>query len=95
MAKRNSGTATATAPARKQSSGSAKSASTKTKASSKAKTSTRKTAAKQKKSKTIAASHDQVAQRAYGIWESKGRPYGLDQEIWLEAEQQLGVAGAS
>jgi hypothetical protein len=35
--------------------------------------------------------HGQISTRAQMIWEQRGRPYGVDDEIWLEAEQQLGV----
>ncbi len=35
---------------------------------------------------------DQIAQRAYEIWLNKGQPSGLDQENWLEAEQELARA---
>ena len=34
------------------------------------------------------ASED-IARRAYGIWESKGRPQGCDMECWLEAENEV------
>ena len=36
-----------------------------------------------------ALSHERIAQRAYLIWLSKGRPVGRDMEHWLEAERQL------
>ena len=36
-----------------------------------------------------APTHDQIAQRAYEIWISKGRPYGQDEQNWIEAEAQL------
>jgi hypothetical protein len=32
---------------------------------------------------------EQIAQRAYLIWEQQGRPAGMEQEHWLLAEQQL------
>jgi hypothetical protein len=32
---------------------------------------------------------DQVRNRAYQIWERKGRPQGRDLEHWLEAEREL------
>ncbi|MEX0885557.1 MAG: DUF2934 domain-containing protein [Phycisphaeraceae bacterium] len=32
---------------------------------------------------------EQIAQRAYEIWLSKGRPTGLDQQNWHEAEMEL------
>jgi hypothetical protein len=37
------------------------------------------------------ATRDQISARAQTIWEQRGRPYGLDDEIWLEAERQLGA----
>jgi hypothetical protein len=36
-------------------------------------------------------SQGQISTRAQMIWEQRGRPYGLDDEIWLEAERQLGA----
>ena len=33
--------------------------------------------------------HDQIAARAYLIWEAKGRPQGQDEANWREAEEQL------
>ena len=91
MVKRKSESVTATAP--KRSTGGAKSVQAKAKVSSNAKKTTRKSAAKSKKSETIVLSQDQIAQRAYEIWDSKGRPYGLDQEIWFEAKRQLSISG--
>ncbi|WP_414659934.1 DUF2934 domain-containing protein [Horticoccus sp. 23ND18S-11] len=32
---------------------------------------------------------DEVARRAYEIWQSEGCPDGCDQRHWLEAEQEL------
>lgn len=32
---------------------------------------------------------EEVAQRAYQIWEESGRPDGRETEFWLKAEQQL------
>ena len=31
---------------------------------------------------------DEIAQRAYQLWEKAGRPDGKDMEFWLEAEAQ-------
>ncbi len=43
----------------------------------------------------VTPSHDQIAAKAYEIWESKGRPVGQDDDNWREAELVLGVyAGA-
>ena len=33
--------------------------------------------------------HDQIAKRAYEIWIAKGRPIGLDEQNWDEAEREL------
>lgn len=33
--------------------------------------------------------HEQIAVRAYHLWEVQGRPDGCDKEHWLEAERQL------
>ncbi|HXG48119.1 MAG TPA: DUF2934 domain-containing protein [Methylomirabilota bacterium] len=33
--------------------------------------------------------HEEVARRAYELWEQRGRPQGRDVELWLEAEGQL------
>jgi hypothetical protein len=33
--------------------------------------------------------HEQIAARAYEIWEAQGRPEGADRENWFEAERQL------
>jgi hypothetical protein len=32
---------------------------------------------------------DQIAARAYVLWEQRGRPHGQDLETWLQAERQL------
>ncbi len=37
----------------------------------------------------VGATHSQVAQRAFLIWLTKGRPHGRDLEHWCEAESQL------
>lgn len=33
--------------------------------------------------------HDEIARHAKEFWQQKGCPVGRDDEIWLEAEQQL------
>jgi hypothetical protein len=33
--------------------------------------------------------YEQIAERAYYIWESRGSPWGQSLENWLEAERQL------
>jgi hypothetical protein len=35
------------------------------------------------------ASREKIAERAYAIWQSSGRPDGRDQEHWLQAEREL------
>lgn len=30
-----------------------------------------------------------IAERAYQLWNARGRPHGSEQEDWLEAERQL------
>jgi len=37
----------------------------------------------------LAPTHDEVAVRAYYIWEQEGKPQGRDKEIWRLAEQEL------
>lgn len=32
---------------------------------------------------------EQIAARAYALWEAQGRPEGRDQEFWFAAEQEL------
>ncbi len=34
-------------------------------------------------------SHEEIAMRAYVIWQNKGCPIGHDAEDWFEAERQL------
>ena len=34
-------------------------------------------------------SHDEISNRAQAIWQSRGCPAGMDEQIWLEAEAQL------
>jgi hypothetical protein len=33
--------------------------------------------------------HQQIAERAYRIWEQQGRPQGLDREHWEQAQREL------
>jgi hypothetical protein len=35
--------------------------------------------------------HEAISERARQIWNSRGCPSGLDEEIWFEAERQLAV----
>ena len=37
----------------------------------------------------ITPSHDQICQRAYELYESRGRQDGFSEQNWFEAEQQL------
>jgi hypothetical protein len=32
---------------------------------------------------------EEIARRAYAIWEGQGRPAGMEKEHWLQAETQL------
>jgi|GEM_PF-2813066 len=34
-------------------------------------------------------STEEIATRAYLLWEQRGRPHGRDVELWVEAESQL------
>jgi hypothetical protein len=34
-------------------------------------------------------SHDDIARRAYALWEKDGRPFGRDLDYWLRAEADL------
>lgn len=43
----------------------------------------------------IAPSHDDIAQRAYFLWEQAGGPAGRDQEFWLCAEAELAATTGS
>ena len=42
--------------------------------------------------KRAAADHAHIAQRAYELYEQRGRQDGWDLEDWLKAEQELGGA---
>jgi outer membrane protein TolC len=42
--------------------------------------------------KRAAAEHAHIAQRAYELYEQRGRQEGLDLEDWLKAERELGGA---
>jgi len=33
--------------------------------------------------------HEDIAQKAYALWQERGRLHGTDTEIWLEAERLL------
>ena len=37
--------------------------------------------------------YEQIAQRAYEIWEREGKPEGREQEHWLLAEEELRQTG--
>lgn len=34
-------------------------------------------------------SYEEIARRAFEIWESEGKPKGLDRDHWLQAETEL------
>ena len=36
---------------------------------------------------------DQIATRAYEIWETSGRPEGCDMDHWLQAEAEILASG--
>lgn len=40
-------------------------------------------------SQAITLSHDQICQRAYELYESRGRQDGLSEQNWFDAEQEL------
>ena len=42
--------------------------------------------------KRAAADHADIAQRAYELYEQRGRQDGRDSEDWLKAERELGGA---
>jgi len=42
-----------------------------------------------------AITQEQIAKRAYEIWQQRGHPPGMEQEIWLEAERQLAIDAAT
>lgn len=37
-----------------------------------------------------APSDEEIARRAYSLWESRGRPHGSPEEDWHRAKEQLG-----
>ena len=37
----------------------------------------------------IAVTHEQIAERAYQLWQESGQAEGWDQDHWIEAERQL------
>jgi hypothetical protein len=37
---------------------------------------------------------EKIRARAYELWDSNGRQHGRDEEHWLQAERELGAAGA-
>ncbi len=39
--------------------------------------------------KTQMINRDQIAERAFEIWEKEGQPHGRDQEHWQRAEAEL------
>lgn len=40
------------------------------------------------------APRQQIAERAYALWEQEGRPHGCDLDHWLRAEAEIIAAGA-
>lgn len=58
------------------------------------KAATSKSGSKKKSKKKVAVSHnlpttEEIATRAFEIWERKGKPQGLDEINWKEAEAEL------
>ncbi len=45
-----------------------------------------------RKKPAAAPTHDQIAERAYLMWESAGRPQGQDAAFWHAAERELTAA---
>jgi hypothetical protein len=37
----------------------------------------------------LSLAHEQIAVRAYQLWEARGRPEGTDRDDWFEAERKL------
>jgi hypothetical protein len=46
-------------------------------------------AKEKKKTSYSSVSDEKIRQRAYSIWERKGRPENNDLDNWLEAEREL------
>ena len=42
---------------------------------------------------SMTITYDQIAQRAYEIWDKEGRPDGKAREHWLRAEEELRKQG--
>ena len=40
------------------------------------------------------ADYQAIAERAYQLWESRGRPDGQHEQIWIDAERELEQAGS-
>lgn len=57
-------------------------------AGTKAKT-RRKAEKTQRQSTTTDVTHEQIAARAYEIWQDKGQPQHMEQEFWFQAEREL------
>ena len=38
---------------------------------------------------TLSPRYEQIAARAYQLWEAQGRPTGTDREDWFQAERLL------
>ena len=41
------------------------------------------------KKQPASAQHDQIALRAYRLWEERGSPIGSPEEDWFRAEQEI------
>ena len=56
-----------------------------------------KPASESERKKSVAAAPDfnHVAELAYTLWESRGRPIGSPEEDWFKAEQELAATAGS
>jgi hypothetical protein len=45
-------------------------------------------------SRSVTVSYEQIAQRAYEIYERDGRQEGRELENWLQAEAELGISSS-
>jgi hypothetical protein len=41
------------------------------------------------KNDTHSLTHEEISRKAYALWEQRGRPWGFESDIWLDAESQL------
>jgi len=55
------------------------------------KTRSRKTAAAPAPPTPYILSDEEIARKAYALWESRGKPHGSPEEDWHRAKEQLGI----